>query len=127
MKVSPEFKWLIPYIKEGLRILGKDVTVTRLQAIRYSVKNIPRPLALIVTDDDIEFRIYLKTFHFPRHLKTPGKLSRIDFINNLSHELGHIEDWEHTPKHGIAESRIRKRLMEMLRDSGYISEEDELK
>lgn len=126
MIVSKELEWMRPYIDEALKILPKGVTVTRLATWKINGRYGKDLFAAIITNDMKTFRIYLHTHCHPRHLKTPRKFTKNELIKTLAHELAHVPDMaHHHPAHTKIEGKLYVKFSELLKASGYISEEHE--
>lgn len=125
-KVSPKLAWMKPYLEAALPHLPEGKHISRLSAWSIDNKRVgKRMLACIMTDDWVSYRIYLHTHRHPRDSKVLPN-SKIDLLSNLAHELAHTLDMLHSPEHKALESRLSELFMNMLRDSGYTNEEDEL-
>lgn len=118
-----KLEWLRPYLELGLSHIseGKHVERVGLWSLGKSRGN---GCAAALFQDAIgrPYRIWIHS-HFEEGIPH----SKIDILKNLAHELAHMEDWNHTPKHEALCSAITIDFMRMLKREGYISEESELR
>lgn len=122
MKLPKQLSWLLPYINSVP--LPDHKVLTRVSA--FNIRNNRNGLdrwGSCHSDDEIHYRIYLHTHQDP---KNPKKLSKLEVLCVLAHELAHISYWEHSPEHKTLESEYASMFMKLLKESGYTSEEDEL-
>lgn len=105
----------------------KGKRVTRLSWWRFNGHYGKGTHACIFTNDDKNYRIYLKDTYQRKDMPRPAPFSKIDMLHSLAHELAHMHDMDHTPAHKKLEAKILSAFMTQLRNDGYISEEHELK
>jgi hypothetical protein len=127
MLVAKELQWLCEYIELAKPHLPKRKKVSRIGKWDIGGRCGKKEQACIFTNDFRSYRIYFHTHRFPRCLEKPEPYSKIDILSLLAHELAHMLDMEHTPKHKKLESKILSMFMTRLASKGYISEEAELK
>lgn len=125
-KISPKFEWMRPYLELGMTFLPEEAEVSRIGAWslnRSRGKDVHASIYQNKVGDP--YRIWIHThYHFGDEEKP---FSKIDLATLLAHELAHIIDWKHTPKHSRAEAKMKAAFMVLLESQGYISEEEELK
>lgn len=124
-KVCRKWEWLRPYVELGMGFISEGKKLDKVGHWTIGKRYGKGIQAAIFTDDDKSYRIYLHSHIHPRNSKKL-KLSKIEILLNLSHELAHMEEWDHTPRHSTLESQIQIAFMKKLREDGYISEEVEL-
>jgi hypothetical protein len=125
-KICKRLEWVRPYLELGQTYLPTGKRIVRLGHWSINGRYGKGTHASIITNDDAEFRVYLKTEYQNRWMKEPGKLSKINILANLAHELAHTADWEHSPAHKKLEAKLSIAFMNKLEEEGYISEEKEL-
>jgi hypothetical protein len=127
MRICKKLEWLRPYVKQGLKHVSKEVKLARVGAWAIGKSRGRGEFAALVQRKRGDpFRIWLHTHYLDSENK-PRPFSKIDLLRNLAHEIAHLADWNHTPKHAKIESRINIAFMRMLKSEGYISEEHEFK
>ena len=122
-QICTKLEWLRPYLELGMTYISEGKFVERVGAWSLG-KSRGKNCAAALFQDRIgaPYRIWIHT-HFDH-----GVLhSKIDMLKLLAHELAHLEDWNHTPKHEALCSKITISFMRMLKLEGYESEEVELK
>ena len=131
MRVSKKLTWMKPYIKIAQSIVPEVGRITRVLALNVD-KNLeknPAALAKITEYSDRTYVISLYTEYVakekihPEAIFSIEKLSKIDILCNLAHEIAHLRSWEHTPARQILESSLVIAFMGKLNSSGYISAE----
>jgi hypothetical protein len=125
MKISKKLEWMRPYVTEGLKHVPKGKAVTRLWTFKLGGRYGKHETAAIITNDFKEYRIYLHTMRHPRG-QPPSQFSKIDMIKYLAHEMAHMKDMDHTPRHSRLEGKLQAIFSAMLEKEGYVSEEEEL-
>jgi hypothetical protein len=124
--ISPKFEWMRPYLEAGSYLLPPGKSITRLGYWSLNGKYGKNSHAAIITNDDLEHRVYMKDMYQRRNMTHPAPFSKIDLLKTLAHEMAHTADWEHTPAHGRLEAQLSALFMYMLEKEGYQSEEKEL-
>lgn len=126
MRLPKKFEWLRPYIKQGLTHISKKHKLERVGAWSFGKSRGSKEVGAIIQKKLGEpHRIWLHT-HYENADGDIVPFSRIDILTHLAHEISHMEDWKHTPRHSYLESQIKADFMEILARSGYVSEEEEL-
>ena len=121
-KICRELEWIRPYLELGMTYVSAGSFVERIGLWSYGNKKSGKNCyAALYRADKGPCRIWIHR-HFDEHRLH----SRMDILKILAHELAHIEEWEHTPKHESLCSKITIAYMKMLRQDGYISEEFEM-
>ena len=124
-----KLEWLRPYLELGLSFIsdGKCVERVGLWTLGKS-RGLNCHASLFQDKIGDNFRIWLHDMYYGgEDGLTPVPFSRIDILKNFAHEIAHLEDWNHTPKHEALCSKITIAFMSRLKSEGYISEELELK
>lgn len=137
VNISKELEWFRPYLKKVEHL----VPIHRLEkivALRPSIKRVHHAHARLVEVkgqgnsklDRVYISMnlhYIKTLGLKPVKRKVEPFSKIDLLEHLAHELAHLVDFDHTPKHKKLESKIASIFMTLLQKSGYVSEEHELK
>lgn len=127
MLISPELRWLKPYVELAMPYLPRGKVVTRIGAWKIGGRAGKEEHAAILTNDGRNYRIYLHTQCHPRHSSKPLPFSRIDLLQYLAHEMAHMTHMPaHTPAHKRLEAKLTIVFMRQLEREGYVSEEKEL-
>lgn len=123
-RLSPKLDWLGPYLELGMTYISDEgKLVERVGSWSLGKGRGKRCAAAIFqTKEGDPYRIWIHT-----HFEPGVPHSKIDILKLLAHELAHMEDWKHTPKHELICSRITGAFMRMLKQEGYESEEAELR
>lgn len=126
MKISPKLEWMRPYAELGMTFVSPDAVLERIGAWTLG-KSRGRDVAASIHQrkNGEPYRIWMHTHYYFGDEVRPW--SKIDLLVTLAHEIAHIEDWKHTPKHKKLEAKILSAFMNMLKKEGYVSEEAELK
>ena len=125
MRVSPTFKWLIPYVELGLTYIPKK-KITLIGEWKLGQRCGRGHHAAILTSDNKNYRVYFQTMYHPRTSKKALEFSKIDIVKTLAHEMAHMKEFDHTPAHTKLDAKLQSAFMNMLTKSGYISEEEEM-
>lgn len=125
MKIAPKLAWMRPYLEVGCQFIPKGKNVTRLGYWPYGGRFGKREHAAIITNDNKNYRVYLKDMYQRKDMSRPSRLSKVDLLQYLAHELAHTLDWEHSPRHKVLEAQLTIIFMKMLDLEGYVSEEYE--
>lgn len=126
MRVSPKLEWMREYAELGMTFVSQDAVLERIGAWTLGKSRGCEEHAAIYQDrNGGPYRIWMHTHYYFGKEKRPW--SKIDLLTLLAHEIAHIEDWKHTPKHKKLESKILSAFMVKLKKEGYVSEEVELK
>jgi len=137
VKISPELKWVIPYLKRASKIVPVE-QLEKIIAVKPRLEQIQHCHAQLVTETNTHTNqvkrryISLNLYYVKSHQLKPLKrkkvpFSKIDLLETLAHELAHLIDVKHTPKHKKLENRLCSIFMTMLEQTGYVSEEYEMK
>lgn len=128
-RISPKLEWMASYLELGMTFVSGEAFVERLGAWTLGKSRGLNCHASLFQDKiGDNYRIWLHTHYYGgEDGLTPMPFSRIDLLRSLAHEISHIEEWKHTPRHSLIESRINMAFMRMLNGEGYVSEEEELK
>jgi hypothetical protein len=126
MRISKELEWLQEYVDLALPHLPKRKKVVRLtQWTKVAGRYGKGCQAYCITSNHKEYRLYIKKWRFPRYDKKPSLYSKIDILELLAHELAHLIDMDHSPKHKKLEAKLISIFMTRLASTGYVSEEHE--
>lgn len=108
--------------------LPRGTKLERIGAWSFHNKKVGRNVFASLFQDrkGAPYRIWIHTQYTDdtNEIKT---YSQIDILRLLAHELAHIGDWNHTPRHAKKEAKYLSLFMTKLNNTGYISEEHELK
>lgn len=134
MKISKDLKWLIPFLDAARPLVPKMKKLKKISKNSAQTKKVHRSHAAIsffFETKHYEISMYLqyqkiRKFGDPSTV-TLGYYTKIDLLTSLAHELAHLYHWDHTPEHKTLESRLTILFMEMLKNSGYTSEEREIR
>jgi len=135
MKVdcTAELKWLLPYYFDVYEFLPKHA-LTKIHHAKLSKGKIQRicgQIWKIKYSYKFEMTLYTEYWIYKslKPLRRKRKAySKIDLLVTFAHELAHIKHFQfHNTDHKTLESMFIAIFMERLSESGYISEEDELK
>ena len=124
---SKSLLWLSTYITSVEKIIPRIKKLTDIRVIRSSVTKRDRMYGELRQYEDGTFTMKLRKSY--QHLDfhpltvTIKKLSKIDILHNLAHELAHLYHWDHTPEHKILENQLLTVFMYKLKQNDYISEE----
>lgn len=117
-----KLEWLRPYLELGMTYVSVGKFVERVGLWSLGKGRGKNCAAALFQDSEGEpYRIWIHS-----HFEENRIHSRIDILKLLAHEIAHMEDWKHTPKHEALCSKITVAFMKMLNGEGYTSEEDEL-
>lgn len=124
-----ELQWLEPYYERVKHKLG-SANLTRVYPVPLKQDCVSRFLGKCSTVNDKDFEISLYTQYWLTQklyplIRVRRNLSTIDILHSFAHELAHLVYWDHTPERMKLECDIMKMFMTMLKNDGYISEEDE--
>jgi hypothetical protein len=123
-RLSPKLEWLGPYLELGMTYISDERKFVARVGSWNLGKSRGKQCAAALFQDRVgdHYRIWIHT-----HFEPGVPHSKIDILKLLAHELAHMEDWKHTPKHELLCSRITVAFMRMLKQEGYESEEAELR
>lgn len=125
-KICSKLDWLRPYLYCGKRFISQNRKISRIGAWTFGKSKGANYHACVYQDRDGDpYRIWLHT-HYEDSDGKVVRFSKIDILRLLAHEMAHVEEWNHTPRHASIEAKIHMAFMKMLQDDGYISEEAEL-
>lgn len=137
IKISPELEWVEPYLKRASKIVPVE-QLEKIIAVKPRLDQIQHCHAQLVTETDTNTNavkrryISMNLYYVKSHKLEPLQrkkvpFSKIDLLETLSHELAHLVEIKHTPEHKKLESKICTIFMTMLKRTGYVSEEHEMK
>lgn len=127
MVITKDLEWTREYIQSVDHLLPKLKSVRRVSS-RYGHKDRWKHChGLITYWDKKHYRITIYLTYHDLYSDKIKHYSMIDTLICLAHELAHLVHWEHTPEHKLLECVILQIFMVRLRESGYTSEEEELK
>lgn len=110
MRVSPKLIWIEPYARLGLSFVSPNKELERIGALTYGKNWGSNEHAFLIQRAIGEpFRIWLHTHYGPEL-----KFSKIELLENLAHEIAHMEDWSHSAFHGLLSARIYAAMCVML-------------
>jgi hypothetical protein len=123
-RFSPKLEWMRPYLELGMSYVSEGAFVERVGAWRSLGKGRGKNCYAALYQDRIgdPYRIWIHLWFDEDRLH-----SKMDLLKLLAHEISHIEDWEHTPRHEEICSEITIAFMRKLKSEGYVSEEAEMK
>ncbi len=127
MIITKKLEWMRDYVNSVDHLLPNLKRLKRISSKRASEYYWQHCHGLITYMDNKTFRItlYMNYHDMPTDQIKP--YSTIDLLQYLAHELSHLEHWDHTPDHKYLEVIIMGIFMTKLKQSGYVSEELELK
>lgn len=134
MKLSKNIEWFRPYLDKVSHLVPLN-ELDKIISIKPRKNQVKKHHAQLVENynDGVLFQKYISINLYSWRLVglAPAKrtllpFSKIDLLNYLAHELAHLVDWNHTPRHNLIQSQITIIFMEYLESTGYISEENEL-
>ncbi len=110
-------QWLAPYIKSVNHLIPLQKLV-KLQAFKIHLKKETRADGscnfISRGKYSIAIRLWCRNEKRTRHIL----LYLHDVLYYLAHELAHIKEWEHTPKHYKLQAKILKRFAEVAQSQG---------
>lgn len=125
IKVSKKLEWIRPYVELGIEFISKKHKLDRVGCWSLGKsRGIGEHAAIFQNKLKDGHRIWMHTHY--NNGNGPQPFSKIDLLTHLAHELAHMEDWKHTPKHKKLETKILSAFMSKLIKDGYVSEEKEL-
>jgi hypothetical protein len=125
IKICQELEWLRPYALLGMMLVPRKHKLARIGKWTLGKsRGKDEFAALIQRKKGGPHRIWLHTHYYSG--EEEKRFSKIDILNHLAHEIAHMEDWKHTPRHKRLEAKIVRAFMKRLEADGYISEEMEL-
>lgn len=134
MYVAERYKWMKPYFRASKALVSKHrlAKVKSLRTIGIKDDQNTHAIARLTDNGDGTFAITICAYFRRVIVKGKKKIftyswwSRIDLLSHLAHEVAHLVHWDHTADHKALESDLMSLYMEMLKDSGYVSEEHEV-
>ena len=125
MKISKSLEWTRPYIESVAHLLPRIKQLKKISSRRGSKEYFQHFHGLITYFDKKSFRITLYITYHETLKDVIVNYSTIDILQYLSHELAHLEHWDHTTSHKQLECILLGIFMTKLQQDGYISEEEE--
>lgn len=130
MEIDKDLLWLQPYLKKAIKIEPKTAFLRKIKSIKRRGHGRDRTYGEIVFDSNKNITIKLRTdyqyIHFnPLKVKIE-KLSKIDVIHLLAHEIAHLRYFNHCTNHKILECKLMIEFMKILQKEGYTSDEEEM-
>ena len=130
MKISKEIQWMLPFIHSVEAMIPKVKKLDSIKTIRTSILKRDRMYGELTMFTDNHFglkiRVKYQYIEFNPLKVTIKKLSKVDILSTLAHELAHLYHDTHSPEHKILENQLNTVFMYKLKQQGYISEEKEL-
>lgn len=132
MILAKKLEWLSPYIEEAKKIVPEVKKVKKVSCFKFfKDKRCPYYGMTIHLGKD-KYEIKLNRYYNKIITLSPLKFkkspySKIDILCTLAHEIAHLVEWDHTPERQRVEAGLVLRFMDMLEDTGYVSEEAEFK
>jgi hypothetical protein len=127
MKITKNLEWIREYIMCVEHLIPKLQQLKKVSSCKGSRERYQHFHGLITYYDKKSFRISIYvSYHDPISDKIKN-YSTMDILQYLSHELAHLEHWEHTTDHKKLECEIMMIFTHILEERGYISEEAEEK
>lgn len=128
MIIVKELEWLRDYATAVAYLLPKIKQVRKVSSKKANHDRGQHFVGIITYYDLKSYRICLYTTYKPRNIgEKLGHYSTLDILCAFAHELAHLEHWTHTPEHKQLECNILGIFMHMLKQDGYVSEEEEIK
>jgi len=119
MKYLKGTQWMEPYVASASRLVPLH-RVVNFKAFRVPLnKTIQTDGSCQPLDEKrkrmtISIRLWTSNDKRTRHAPIP----LVEALDSLAHELAHIKQWEHTPKHTRLQARIMKRFSEVAQNLG---------
>lgn len=126
MIITKELEWMREYIDSTSHLLPKIKQLRKITTKRGNKERWQHCHGLITYFDKKSYRITLYTTYHSLIEDKIKPYSTIDLLQYLAHELAHLEHWDHTPDHKQLECILMSIFMTKLKQSGYVSEEQEL-
>ena len=137
---AKDIEWLRPYFYLAKNILPNVGKITHIRKTFPKKHQITRQYGCLTKDLDTRkysMTIYVR-YRRVKTLKAHRKgiylatcqlkqFSKIDIIQTFAHELAHVIDLDHTPRHGMMEAKLYLLFLAKLSETGYVSEEVELR
>jgi hypothetical protein len=127
MIIAKNLEWTRDFIKSVSHLLPNLKYLKKI-GVKYGNKEKWQHCHGLITY--VDGRHYRITLYLTYHDQFSDKIrpySTLDLLQYLAHELSHLQHWEHTPDHKLLECIILQIFMVKLKESGYISEEEEFK
>lgn len=127
MKIVQGLQWTQDYI-ESVSYLLPNLKYLRKVSSKQGNKERWRHCHGIITyHDKKHYRITIYLSYHDLYSDKIKPYSTIDTLICLAHELAHLQHWTHSPEHKLLECQILTIFMIKLKESGYISEEEEFR
>lgn len=127
MIIVKELEWMREYIDSVSNLLPNIKSLRKISLKTGNKEKWQHCHGLITYYDKKHYRMTLYTTYHDMITDKIKPYSTIDLLSYLAHELAHLIWWDHCPNHKILECIILQSFMIKLKESGYISEEEELK
>lgn len=131
MKISKRLEWLYPYLDAVEDVIPRFKKMESIRTIRSSKTKRDRTMGELCLENGtytLKLRAQYQHLTFGSKLSKVDvklcKLSKIDILCTLAHELAHMYHWDHTPEHKLLECQLLTIFMYKLKSLGYISEEE---
>lgn len=126
MQIVKELEWTRDYIQSVQHLLPNLKKLRKISSKKGNKERWQHCHGLITYYDQKHYRITLYLTYHDQYTDKIKPYSTIDLLQYLAHELSHLQWWDHTPEHKMLECIVMQIFMVKLKESGYISEEDEL-
>jgi hypothetical protein len=131
--IAKELEWMREYIEAIAHLLPEVKYLRRVSSIKANKRFIQRIHGICwkyADGKNYKIGLYVSKSKVdslePLRVKLT-KYSTIDLLCTLAHELAHLRHWYHTTEHKALECAITMVFMNMLKNDGYTSEEEEAK
>lgn len=127
MMIVKDLEWTRDYIESVAHILPNLKYLKRISSKRGNKERWRHCHGIINYHDQRHYRISIYLSYHDLYSDKIKPYSTIDTLTCLAHELAHLRHWTHSPEHKMLECFILNIFMVKLRESGYVSEEEEMK
>lgn len=114
MKLTKKVKFIEPFLK-GLRLVDLS-KVHIIRGYRVGIGLNENQGASIIKHSSKKYSINLRTQVHMENGTTYGYPTVEEFLFNLAHELAHLKEWDHTPKHFKLETKIMLHFSNVLKE-----------
>ncbi len=131
IKYGRKLKWIKPYVDLISNKIKNFSKLERIETKEPTLAQISRSHAITHHDTETDiYNIVLRTTYLELVTLKPLERQRkfftkLDILCTLAHELAHLDHWEHSPEHKQLECELTIDFMKLLKESGYISDEQD--